>query len=86
MHTIMLKSQPRSRSTGTVWMLETIGDSPVKDAIRESIRTLEHHPAKAQRRSMIDALAVIEKHNFKIVFAEKFDDEGNEGWTFILQG
>lgn len=87
MHTIILRNIPRKTSSGTTFTLEVLGDSPVKDAVKQSIRELEHHPAKAARRSLIDMLNLIEKHNFQIRFTEHTHTEDKlEAWLFVLQG
>lgn len=87
MHTVMLRNIIRKTSSGTSYTIEVVGDSPIKDAVKESIRGLEHHPAPAERRSLIDMLSIIEKHNFQIRYTEHFKtDDDLEGWLFILQG
>ena len=87
MHTIMLRNNARKSTDGKVkYSIEALGDSPVKEAIKESIRSLEHHPAVASRRSLIDLLGLIEKHNFQICHAERLEKDGAETWQFILQG
>jgi len=88
MHTLVLQNKPRAASSGNSWTIELLGgDSAAKDALREAIRGLEHHPAKAARRSLIDMLTLIETFNYEIKFTEHYYTEDNlEGWTFILQG
>lgn len=87
MHTVMLRNVARRGTDGkTSYTIEVLGDSPVKDAVKESIRALEHHPAVAARRSIIDMINIIEKHNFQVRFAERQEDGDAETWTFILQG
>ncbi|MCA9983599.1 MAG: hypothetical protein KDE09_07565 [Anaerolineales bacterium] len=86
MQTLMLNSKPRKGSTGNTFTIEVIGDSPVKDKVREAIQALEHHPAKASRRSIIDLLGIIEQFNFQIRFTEHYLEDELEGWTFIVQG
>ena len=86
MQTIMLRSNARKGTSGNTFTIEVIGDSPVKEDIRAAIQALEHHPAKASRRALIDMLALIEKFNFQIRYTEhKVDAEDLEEWTFILQ-
>ena len=86
MHTIMLRSNARKGSSGNTFTIEVIGDSPVKDDVRAAIKALEHHPAKASRRAIIDMLGLIEKFNFQIRYTERTEDDDLEEWTFILQG
>lgn len=87
MHTIILQNKPRKTPKGNSISIEVIGDSPIKAAVKASISALEHHPAKAARRSIIDMLGIIEKHNLRICFTEHyFTEDGLEGWTFVLQG
>lgn len=87
MHTIMLRNNARRSTDGQIkFSIEVLGDSPVKDAVKESVRGLSHHPAVAARRSLIDMLGLVEKHNFQICHAERVEDEGAETWQFILQG
>lgn len=86
MHTIMLRSNARKGSSGNTFTIEVIGDSPVKDDVRAAVQALEHHPAKAPRRALIDMLGLIEKFNFQIRYTERTEDDDLEEWTFILQG
>ncbi len=87
MHTIVLQNTIRKTSDGASYSIQVVGDSPVKDAVKESIRALEYHPAKAERRSLIDMLGIIEQHNFQIRHAEHFTtDDDLQGWLFVLQG
>ncbi len=88
MHTLLLQNKPRAGSSGNTWSIEVIGqDSAVKTAVKEAVRSLEHHPAKAARRSLIDLLTLIENFNFEIKYTEHFyTDDNLEGWSFILQG
>ena len=65
MHTLLLQNKPRAGSSGNTWSIEVIGqDSAVKTAVKEAIRNLEYHPAKAARRSLIDMLTLIENFDF----------------------
>ena len=87
MHTIMLRNNARKSVDGQVkFSIEVLGNSPVKEPVKESIKNLEHYPAVAARRSLIDMLSLIEQHNLQIRFAERMEDEGQETWQFILQG
>ena len=87
MNTIILQNKPRKTSQGSTYMIEVIGDSPIKESIKESIAQLPHHPAKAPRRSIIDMLSLVERHNMQIRFTEHFyTDDDLEGWLFVLQG
>jgi len=88
MHTLLLQNKPRAGSSGNTWSIEVIGqDGAVRTAVKEAIRSLEHHPAKAARRSLIDMLTLIENFNFEIKYTEHFyTDDNLEGWSFILQG
>lgn len=88
MYTIMLRNNARKGSDGKhSFSIEVLGDSLVKDAVKESINALEHHPAVASRRSIIDMLNLIEKHSFQIRYTERMvNEEGVETWQFILQG
>ncbi|MCB8977697.1 MAG: hypothetical protein H6657_09770 [Ardenticatenaceae bacterium] len=86
MQTLMLRSNARKGSSGNTFTIEVIGESPIKDDVRAAIQALEHHPAKASRRVLIDMLALIEKFNFQIRYTERSEDEDLEEWTFILQG
>ena len=73
MHTVLLQSKPRKDTKGKVSIsLEALGDNDVKDAMREAIRNLEHHPARVARRSLIDMLALIEKFNLQIRYTEHY--------------
>jgi hypothetical protein len=82
----MLCSNARKSSSGNSFTIEVIGESPVKEDVRAAIQSLEHHPAKASRRALIDMLGLIEKFNFQIRYTERTEEEDLEEWTFILQG
>ena len=84
MQTIILRNKFRAGSSGKTWSLEVLGDGPGKEALKQSISELEHHPAKAARRSLIDMLALIEAHGFQIRHTEHNDSDA-ETWLFLLQ-
>ncbi len=87
MHTIILQTKARQSSTGKTWRIEVLGDSLIKEDVKVSIGELEYHPAKAERRALIDILTIIERHNFRICHVEhKPNDDDLEEWMFILQG
>ena len=86
MHTIILRNNARKGSSGNTFTIEVLGESAIKEDVREAIKALEHHPAKASRRSLIDMLGLIEKFNFQIRHTERTLDDDLEEWTFILQG
>ena len=87
MNTVMLRSKVRKGADKNTFSIEVLGESSIKDDIKVSIRSLEYHPANVSRRTIIDMLGLIEKHNLKISFAERNEDEdGLETWCFILQG
>ncbi len=85
MQTIILRNRFREGSGGKTWSIEIIGDSACKDAVKQSVSELEHHPAKAARRSLIDMLGLIEGHGFQIRHTEHNDDPEAETWSFLLQ-
>lgn len=88
MKTIVLQNKTRETNDGQTWSIEAVGpDGPAKDQLKEAIRGLQYHPAKAARRSLIDMMALIEESGMEIKYSEHFLDE-NEGdcWLFILQG
>jgi hypothetical protein len=86
MYTVMLRSNARKSASGNSFTIEVLGESAIKDDIKASISALEHHPARASRRTIIDMLSIIEKHRLQIRFAEREEDaDGLETWTFILQ-
>ena len=86
MHTLILEMKPRKGSSGTTYTIDIIGNSRIKEAVRASIQALEHHPAQASRRSLIDMLGLIEKHNFRICHTEHYFEEDLEHWLFVVQG
>jgi hypothetical protein len=86
MHTLILEMKPRTSSSGTTYSIDVVGDSPVKESVRASIQALEHHPAKASRRSLIDILSLIEQHNFRICHTEHYFEGEIEHWLFVVQG
>ena len=87
MQTIVLRSIPRKSSGGATFSIEVLGDSPIKLALQQSIKELKHHPAKAARRSLIDMLGLIEKHNLRIRYTEHGTTQDDmESWLFVLQG
>ena len=51
MHTIILKNTARESTRGKAFSIQTVGDSPIKETIRQSIQELEHHPAPTATRS-----------------------------------
>ncbi|MCA9901751.1 MAG: hypothetical protein H6654_17505 [Ardenticatenaceae bacterium] len=86
MQTVMLRSNARKGTSGNTFTIEVIGESAIKDDVRAAIQALEHHPAKASRRVLIDMLGLIEKFNFQIRYTERTEDDDLEEWSFILQG
>ena len=86
MQTVMLRSNARKGTSGNTFTIEVIGESAIKDDVRAAIQALEHHPAKASRRVLIDMLGLIEKFNFQIRYTERTEDDDSEEWSFILQG
>ena len=88
MKTIILQNKTRAQGDGTTWTIEAVGpDGAAKDALKDAIRDLEFHPAKAARRSLIDMLALIEGSGLEIQYTEHFLDENKEDcWLFLLQG
>jgi hypothetical protein len=87
MNTIILKNTGRESTTGKSFSIQVVGDSPIKPAILQSIKELQQHPAPSAARSLIDMLALIEKHNFQIRYTEHEEPEnGLETWLFVLQG
>lgn len=87
MQTVILQCKPRKMTAGMSWLIEVLGpDGPAKDQVKESIDKLEHHPAKALRRALIDCLALIQTHGYEIKYTEHFGaDSEMEGWLFVLQ-
>ena len=86
MDTIILQNKPRKTTSGNNWTIEVLGTGAAKDAVRKSISALEHHPARAARRSVIDMLGVIEDHNFEVKSVQQFTtDDDLEGLIFVLQ-
>ena len=65
MQTIMLRSNARKGSSGNSFTIEVLGESPIKDDVRAAIQALEHHPAKASRRALIDMLGLIRNSTSK---------------------
>ena len=88
MKTLVLQNKTRSASDGTKWSIEVIGpDGPAKDELKDGIRGLDHHPAKASRRSLLDMMTLIQDSGLEIKFSEHFlDDNEADCWLFILQG
>lgn len=86
MQTVMLRSNARKGSSGNTFTIEVLGESAIKEDVRAAIQALEHHPAKASRRVLIDMLGLIEKFNFQIRHTEHTLDDDLEEWIFILQG
>ena len=87
MNTIVLENNAHEGSQGKTWSIQVVGDSASTVDMREAIHGLEHHPAKASRRSLIDMLGLIEKFNFEIRYTEhRNNEDGLEEWLFVLQG
>lgn len=85
MQTILLQNKVRESSSGKTWTIEVIGDSACKETVKQAISELEHYPAKAARRSLIDLLSIIEANGFQIQYTEHDDGESAETWSFLLQ-
>jgi hypothetical protein len=58
--TIILRNKFRESSSGNTWGIEVIGNNACLDVVKQSISEMEHHLAKAARRSLIDLLSFIE--------------------------
>lgn len=87
MQTLILQNNARKTSSGNTYTIQVLGSSAIKDDLRAAISELEHHPAKAPRRSLIDMLALIERFNLRICHTEHTRDENDlEEWLFLLQG
>lgn len=87
MHTIVLRNQPRKTSKGNSFTISVVGNSAIKESVKQAIRELEHHPAPTPSRSLIDMLGIIERFNFQIRFTEHYNTEDDlEAWSFVLQG
>jgi hypothetical protein len=87
MHTVILKNTPRKTTQGRSYSIQVVGNSPAKEALMQSIRELENHPASSAQRSLIDMLDLIEKHNLQIRHTEHSSTEDDlETWLFVLQG
>ena len=85
MDTVVLRSVPRMRGDELSIRFEVIGDGDGADDLKEAIRALEHYPSKAERRALLDLMAVIQQENFEVRHAERGEEEGTEAWLFILQ-
>lgn len=87
MQTVMLRSKVRKSADSTSFIIEALGESAVQEKLKDAIRDLEYHPARVARRTIIDMMSLIEAHNLQIRYAERQEEEeGQETWTFILQG
>ena len=89
MSTLVIESKPRQSSSGNSWRIDVFGpDDRTKDDLKTAIGALEHHPAKAVRRSLIDILALIDQFKLEIKYTEhsEADNEELESWLFIVQG
>jgi|GEM_PF-2368510 len=88
MSTLILQNKPRKGSSGNSWRIEVLGSNGnAKEEMKQSIRALEHHPAKASRRSILDMLSLIDEHKYDIKHTEHYyTDDDLEAWMFILQG
>lgn len=86
MDTLILRNKARDKD-GPEYSIEVLGgDSDSKDALRDGIRALKHHPTKAARRNIIDMLTLIQENRLDIKHTEHyFDEDGAEIWSFILQ-
>lgn len=88
MSTLIIHSKPRKMTSGNSWRIDVIGpDGRAKDEVKEAVNALEHHPAKAARRSLIDVMAIIDQMRFDIKYVEHQDgeDEELESWLFVVQ-
>lgn len=87
MDTLILRNNARQSGSSYQYSIEVLGgDSKTKDALQEAIRGLEHHPARAPRRSIIDMLSLIQSQRLQIKHVERTSgEEGTESWLFVLQ-
>jgi hypothetical protein len=87
MDTLILRNNARQSGSSYQYSIEVLGgDSKTKDALQEAIRGLEHHPARAPRRSIIDMLTLIQSQRLQIKHVERTTgEEGTETWLFVLQ-
>jgi hypothetical protein len=87
MDTLILRNNARQSGGSTQYTIEVLGgDSKSKDALQEAIRGLEHHPARAPRRSIIDMLTLIQSQRLHIKHVERtINEDATETWVFVLQ-
>jgi hypothetical protein len=87
MDTLILRNNARQSGGSYQYTIEVLGgDSKSKDELQEAIRGLDHHPARAPRRSIIDMLTLIQNQRLQIKHVERSSGEDNtETWLFVLQ-
>ncbi len=89
MSILIIHSKPRKMTSGNNWRIDVVGpDGRAKDQVKEAIGELEHHPAKAARRSLVDVLGIIDRMRFDVKYVEHQEaEEGElESWLFVVQG
>ena len=88
MSTLIIESKPRKMATGNSWRINVIGpDGRAKDNVKDAVQGLEHHPAKAAQRSLIDIMALIDQFRLEVKYVEHQEAEGElESWLFLVQG
>ncbi|MCP4362138.1 MAG: hypothetical protein GY796_29370 [Chloroflexi bacterium] len=87
MGSLVIESKPRKMTSGNSWRIDVVGpDGRAKDEFKTAVKELEHHPAKAARRSLIDILTIIDQLRMQIKYVEHHEEEGElESWLFITQ-
>lgn len=88
MSTLIIESKPRKMAAGNSWRIDVVGpDGRAKDDLKEAIKGLEFHPAKAAQRSLIDIMALIDQFRLEIKYVEHHEaEEELESWLFLVQG
>lgn len=88
MSTLIIESKPRKMAAGNSWRIDVVGpDGRAKDDLKEAIKELEYHPAKAAQRSLIDIMSLIDKFRLDVKYVEHHEEEGQlESWLFLVQG
>lgn len=86
MNTLVIRTKPRKAPTGLRVTFDVIGTGACADQFKADIRELEHYPAKATRRALIDLVGLIDKQNLRVCSAQQGEDDGQETWTFVVQG
>ncbi|HSH02395.1 MAG TPA: hypothetical protein VLL52_07735 [Anaerolineae bacterium] len=87
MHTLIIRTTPRTLADKKTYRVDVLGESSIRAFVYQSAKELaEEKPPNTARQALMNALALIEKHNLEIKFTEHEQTEDDDTWFFIVQG